>query len=230
MSIVAEERLSDSPYIETVTRGHTASDGAAIRPAEIHWHMVLRNLQGNVQLILVGPWTESGIVSYTDGAELLWIKFKLGICMPHLPVREFVNTETTLPSATRSSFWLKRTAWQYPDYNNVETFVDHLARADVIARDPVVQAAVHDQRPELSPRTLRYRFLQATGLSQSHIQQVQRAQQAAMLLKQGLPIPDVMFELGYYDQPHLTRSLKHFIGHTPAQLFQQARPARSERA
>jgi hypothetical protein len=43
-------------------------------------------------------------VSYTEGAELLWIKFKLGTFMPHLPVRDFLNVETTLPGAARHSF------------------------------------------------------------------------------------------------------------------------------
>jgi hypothetical protein len=28
---------------------------------------------------------------------------------------------------------------------------------------------------------------------------------------------------GYFDQPHLTRSVKHFIGQTPAQLLDEDR-------
>ncbi len=36
MSIIYEERLSDSPYVETITHGRTASDGSSIRPAESH--------------------------------------------------------------------------------------------------------------------------------------------------------------------------------------------------
>jgi AraC-like DNA-binding protein len=34
-----------------------------------------------------------------------------------------------------------------------------------------------------------------------------------------MSIPDTMYELGYFDQPHLTRALKHFVGFTPAQLL-----------
>jgi methylphosphotriester-DNA--protein-cysteine methyltransferase len=37
-------------------------------------------------------------------------------------------------------------------------------------------------------------------------------------LEQGMPIRDTVFEAGYFDQPHLTRALKHFIGQTPAQI------------
>jgi hypothetical protein len=34
MSIIYEERSSDSPYVEKITRGRTASDGREIRPAK----------------------------------------------------------------------------------------------------------------------------------------------------------------------------------------------------
>jgi len=40
----------------------------------------------------------------------------------------------------------------------------------------------------------------------------------AELLQQGASILDTVFDAGYSDQPHLTRSLKHWIGHTPGQL------------
>ena len=71
MSIIYEERSSDSPYVETITRGRTASDGSPIRPAESRWHMILRRLNGNVQALVVGPLSTAGVVSYTEGAELL---------------------------------------------------------------------------------------------------------------------------------------------------------------
>ncbi|WP_343422951.1 AraC family transcriptional regulator [Candidatus Flexifilum breve] len=38
------------------------------------------------------------------------------------------------------------------------------------------------------------------------------------LLQRGRSILDVVAQAGYADQPHLTRSLKYYVGHTPAQL------------
>lgn len=225
MSIIFEERLSDSPYIETITRGRTVSDGSPIRPAEIHWHMVFSRHDGRVYPIVVGPLTTAGIVSYTEGAELLWIKFKLGTFMPHLPARDVLDVETMLPGAACQSFWLKGSAWQIPDYNNVETFVDRLVRDDVLVCDPLVNAVLQDQPQELSARAVRHRFLRATGLTQSHVRQVERAQQAATLLRQGVSILDTVDEVGYFDQPHLTRSLKQWVGYTPAQIVQMSKPA-----
>jgi AraC-like DNA-binding protein len=39
------------------------------------------------------------------------------------------------------------------------------------------------------------------------------------LLEQGFTIADAIYQAGYADQPHLTRSLKHFVGQTPAQIL-----------
>ena len=218
MSIIYEERLSDSPYVETITHGRTASDDSTIRPAECRWHMVIVRQDGNARLLVVGPWTTAGVASWTEGAEILWVRFKLGTFMPHLPTRNFLDTETILPEAASLSFWLKGSAWQFPDHENVETFVERLVRNDVLVRDPVVNAALQDRPQGLSPRTVRHRFLRATGLTQSRIRQVERAQRAAALLQQGVSIPAAVYELGYFDQPHLTRSLKQWVGHTPAQI------------
>lgn len=222
MTIIAEGRSSDSPYIETVLRGITARAGAAIRPAESSWHMVIRRLDGKTTFLLVGPLTNSGTISYGEGAELLWIKFRLGTYLPHLPLVQHRDLETELPAASGGSFWLGGSAWEYPDFENVETFIDRLARSQALAIDPVIGAVLQGETQALSPRTVRHHFLHATGLTHRHIRQVQRARQAADLLAQGVSISDTLFELGYYDQPHLTRALKQWIGFTPAQILQSS--------
>lgn len=224
MSIIYEERFSDSPYVKTIMHGWTASDGSTIRPAEIHWHMVIVRHNGDVLPLIVGPWAMAGVTAWGEGAEILWIKFKLGTFMPHRPTRDFLNRETTMPDASSRSFWLNGCAWQFPNYDNVETFVARLVHDEVLVRDPVVDAALQDRLPEMSPRTLRHRFRRATGLTQNHIRQFERAQRAEALLKQGVPILETAFEAGYFDQPHLTRSLKQFIGYTPAQIVRMSQP------
>src|SRR6185436_2667846 len=122
--IIHEARLSDSPYVETVIRGYTTGAGSTIRPSEIHWHMVFTRYKGKVMPLVVGPLTSSGVVSWPDAAEVLWIKFKLGTFMPHLPVRNYLDVETPLPDATSNSFWLNSSAWQFPTFENADTFVD----------------------------------------------------------------------------------------------------------
>ena len=55
-------------------------------------------------------------------------------------------------------------------------------------------------------------------MTQATIRQIERARRATTLLLEGNSIADVTYALGYYDQAHLTRSLKHFAGQTPAQI------------
>jgi AraC-like DNA-binding protein len=218
MSFVVESRTSDSPLVEQVMYGHTAGSGLAIRPAECHWHMVLVRFNGEAQFRIVGPHTTAGELPYIEGVELLWIKLRLGAFMPHLPVADFRDAEITLPGAASRSFWLKGSAWPFPTPDNAETFIARLVREEILLHDPIVDSALRDDAKRIAERTLRHRFTRATGLSRKHIQQVERAQRAAALLRHGVSILDTAYELGYADQPHLTRSLKQFIGHTPGQL------------
>ncbi len=225
MTMVFEERPSDSAYIETVIRGHTIADGAPIRPGTNFWHMVFVKRRGAMHSLMVGPCTSSGRTYWEEGAELLWIRFKLGTFMPHLPVKRYLDLETEMPEAV-GKFWLKGSAWQYPNYENVEIFVERLVRDDVLVSDPLVSAALNDQLPEdTSLRTVRHRFLQATGITQGQIRQMRRAEQAQALLVQGMSILDVVAEAGYFDQAHLTRSLRHYIGYTPMQIIRMSDPA-----
>jgi hypothetical protein len=38
-------------------------------------------------------------------------------------------------------------------------------------------------------------------------------------LRQGISILDAVHELEYFDQPHLTRSLRRWVGYTPAEII-----------
>ena len=150
---------------------------------------------------------------------MLWIRFSLGTFMPHLPTRTLLDAETVLPDASSRSFWLGGSAWPFPDHENADAFVERLVREGVLARDPVVCAASAGLSPQgLSPRTLRHRFLRATGLAQGAICQIDRANRAAACLRRGVSIPDVVHEAGYFDQAHMTRSLKRWVGVTPARI------------
>ena len=186
--------------------------------------MVFVKHSGGRTALAVGPLTTSGIASWGEGGEILWIKFKLGVFMPHLRMKHYLDGEQALPDAASDRFWLKGAARQIPDFENAEAFVNRLVNEEDLVRDPAVSAALQDESIDMPDRTLRHRFLQATGQTQSHIRQYERAIKAASLLRHGVSILDTVFEAGYYDQPHLTRSLKQFIGHTPAQIIHDSQP------
>jgi AraC-like DNA-binding protein len=96
--------------------------------------------------------------------------------------------------------------------------VGRLVRNGALVRDPVVGAALRGRAQELSTRTVRHRFLRATGLTQDRIRQIERAQPAAALLRGSVSIPDAIHEAGYFDQPYMTKSLKRWVGRTPARI------------
>jgi methylphosphotriester-DNA--protein-cysteine methyltransferase len=61
-------------------------------------------------------------------------------------------------------------------------------------------------------------FLRATGLAHRTVRQIERDRYATNLLRQDVSILDTGHEAGYFDQAHLTRSLKFLIGQTPVEI------------
>jgi len=220
MFLIFDDRPSDSPFIERIWRCHSERAGTFLSVAATHWEMVVTRHKGKTTLTVRGPETKAATLDCPAEGEWLGIRFKLGTFMPRLPARNLLDhRDVTLPEATDRSFWLNASAWEYPDFENAEIFVNRLVHDGLIAVDVAVDASLRGQRQELSIRSAQRHFLQATGMTQSTIRQIQRARYATNLLKQGVSILDTVHETGYFDQAHLTRSLKYFIGQTPAQII-----------
>jgi hypothetical protein len=218
--IVFDDRPSDSPFVEKIWRSHSERAGTFQSIAACHWEMVVTRLEGQTSLTVRGPETRATSADCPAYGEWCAIRFKLGTFMPRLRPGDLRDrNDVTLPSASSRSFWLNGSAWEYPDFENADTFVERLVRGGWIAADPSVSAALRGRLQERTLRTLQRRFLQVTGLTQGTIRQIERARLATNLLKQGVSILDAVEAAGYYDQAHLTRSLKRWIGQTPAQIL-----------
>ena len=220
-----EDRLSDSPFVERIWRSHSERAGTFISIAMSHWEMVVTKYNCQVFFTVRGP--ESKATSFplsSVGAEWFGIRFKLATVMPHLPASRLVDGDMNLPDASSKSFWLQGAAWQFPTYDNADTFVDRLVREGLLIRNPIVENALQGKLRDVSIRTARRHFLRTTGLTQSTIHQIERARYATILLQEGKSIFETVYEAGYSDQSHLTKSLKHFIGKTPAQVMGKGAP------
>lgn len=226
MKFVLEERQSDSPFVERVWRAQSEDPGIFISQAKSCGMIVVTRYRGRAILTLRGPETKATPMDYTwTGAEFLGIDFKLGAFLPHFPPGKLINqNDVNLPEASSRSFWLHGSAWHFPDFENTDTFVNRLIREGLLVFDPVVDAVVQGVPQALSLRASQYRFLQATGLNYRTVRQIERARYAATLLEQGISILDTIYEAGYFDQPHLTRSLKRFLGQTPTQIARAIQP------
>ena len=219
MTFIAEGRLSDSRYVDSIWHGRADTDHTLMCPADGRWNLCFTTVKGRVQVSVEGPMSRAVPKTHVEGVDWLVIKFKLGVYLPGMSARNYLDGAALLPEAANRSFWLHRSTWQVPDYDNADTFVDWLVRADAVQFNPVVSAALQDQPLPAAARTLRHHFLQTIGLSQSRIRQIERARLAMTLLQQDVSILDVVHRLGYADQPHLTRSLKRFMGYTPTQAM-----------
>jgi hypothetical protein len=220
MMLFFEDRLSDSPFVERIWRSHSDRAGVFLSIAACHFEMAVTRHRGKTFLTLRGPETKVTTADCPAEGEWLGIRFKLGTFMPQLtPGCLLDRRDVTLPDATRQSFWLNGSAWEYPNFENAETFVKRLVQKGIITRDPAVDAVVRGQGQALTLRSAQRHFLRATGVTRCTVRQIERARHATNLLKQGVSILDTVHEAGYFDQAHLTRSLKYRIGQTPIEII-----------
>ncbi|MDS3859845.1 AraC family transcriptional regulator [Thermosynechococcaceae cyanobacterium BACA0444] len=221
MKFAFNTRSTNSPFVEMFWQTHTNSTGTFISVAASNWEMVITTIDSKTRIIARGPETKASEADFPADTEFFGITFKLGTFMPHLPVKTLLDRQDVIfPESSSGSFWLHGSAWEIPTFDNADVFMNRLIHQGILVRDPVIETVIQGQIPDLSIRSLQYRFLQATGLSRKTIQQIERAHSAVSLLEQGTPIVDVVFKLGYFDQAHLNHSLKRFVGKTPAQVAQ----------
>ena len=137
--------------------------------------MVVTRHKGKTFLTVRGPETKATTADCPAEGEWVAIRFKLGIFMRLLPASNLRDRrDVTLPEATSRTFWLNGSAWEYPDFENAETFVRRLADGGLIAIDPSVDSALQGQRRGLSLRSAQRHFLRATGITHSTIRQIER--------------------------------------------------------
>jgi Helix-turn-helix domain len=246
MGYVYEDRLSDSPFVRTIWRTRSESNDCYTAFADGSWDIILIKRDAVTSVLLGGPMSRATPIPYVAGSEYLGIRFNIGTFMPHFSISQILNVTSVLPKISKTSFWLGRSAWEIPTYENVEAFVDKLVRYDLLLSDKVVTDAllrdldcrewinptpcnpdlVREQKQALSLRSVQRHFLKTTGLTQVYIRQIERASLAANLLQQGVPILSVAHEAGYADQAHMTRALKHLSGQTPAQIVHASKPGK----
>ena len=150
MIIFDEERASDSPFVERVWRCHSEGAAPFLSIAVSRCELVVSRLQGKVTMTMRGPETRATPLGDCPAeGEWLGILLKLGTFLPHLPTSTLVDAEVNLPAASSNSFWLGGSAWQFPDYDNADTFVDRLVRKGLLAREPIVDAALQGHLKDL---------------------------------------------------------------------------------
>ena len=213
------DRDSDSPFIERVWSCHSERAGSFFSVASPHCEIVFTRLRGQVIVTIRGPETKARQVPCPADGEWVAIRLKAGAYIRPLPAARLLDgADVNLPQVNRDSFWLRGAAWELPGFENAEAFVKKLARAGLIVRDEVVAGVLEGDEQTLSSRSVQRRFLSVCGMTYSAMRQIERARHAMRLLSLGKPISAVQYAAGFYDQAHLTRSLKRYAGVTPATI------------
>jgi len=218
------DRPSSSAFIERVWSCHSEAGGPFVSVASIHWEMVVTRLAGQTTVTIRGPETRPREVYCPPNGEWFAIRFKAGTFMPALPVHKLIDgNDVNLAPAFRRRFRLDDSAWEIPDDDNAEVFVNRLVRRGLLCRDAAVAAALDGDEQAVNTRTAQRHFLFATGMSHAAVKQIERARFATQLLRDGLTPSDVVHEAHYFDQAHLTRSLRKLIGLTPGSIAREER-------
>jgi AraC-like DNA-binding protein len=222
--LVIEDRLSDLACVERLWTAHNQRAGEFLSVAATSSELVVSRHRGRTFLTVRGPETRSTTLDCPSEGEWFGIRFRLGTFLPEFPPTSLSDRrDVTLPDASTRSFWLNGSAWEYPTFENAETFVARLLKQGIVARDLAVEAIARDEFNALSLRSAQRRFLRATGITRVAFRTIERARYATNLLREGTPIADVVDRAGFFDQAHLTRSLRHLIGQTPTEIARMTR-------
>jgi len=168
---------------------------------------------------LRGPATKATTMTCSADSEYFGADFQLGAYLPMFPPGRLTNLrDAVLPTLPDGRILLDGLAWEMPTPQNIDVFIERLQRADLMVYDPLINELRHGAVRTMPKRTAQSRFVRAVGLPLRTLELIDRARRAVRMLSAGSTIADVAVEAGYYDQAHLTRSLRRLIGHTPAEV------------
>lgn len=217
-SFTGQRRLSDSPYIEGVWEGMAFRSGVHMTAADGTIDLTLRTRRGDTSLLLSGPTGKAEPTTFEAGDRVLVMRLRPGVHLPFIAGAKLANVNRFLAHAGKDHFWLQSTAVAFPNFNNVEVFVERLAKDGLLARDIVVEDALGQKSQRHNPRTIQRHFMAATGLTMNHVQQIKRAELARGLLASNHTLTAVAYETGYSNPGHMTNAFKYFFGRTPSAL------------
>ncbi|QOV44650.1 helix-turn-helix domain-containing protein [Streptomyces chromofuscus] len=218
MGLRFETRRSDSPWVDTVWTCTSEQITAMTSVAGARWGLVFWEQHGRSYAAITGPETRTGTAPVPEGARFTGIEFAVGTSLRAVPTPVLVDGGIELPDTTRRTFRWDGARWETPGPADAEALVERLVRAGMVIRDPLVTEVLRGNRPAVSGRTVERRFRAATGLTQGAVRQIERARTAAELLATGVPAADVVAKLDYFDEPHLARALRSYVGRTVRQL------------
>jgi helix-turn-helix protein len=223
-----EHRDADTEVVDQVWRSLSDAEQTMTSAARTCWHLIVSRENGILRAGLRGPETRATTAPVPGETEFLGVRFALGTVLRPIPVGTIIDGFTPFPVTESGRIIIAGDDWEAPTYDNVEILVRRLRRAGLLAR-----ARLGDEDHEVrertgdgpSVRTLQRRYRAITGLSRTAVRQIDRANAAATMLRAGCGWQAVVDRLGYFDQAHLGRALRRYIGRTAGELQAGDQPA-----
>jgi len=178
--------------------------------ARAHCDFVFWEDTDGVHAGIHGPESRASQAPVPADAEFIGIRLALGTFLPTMPASQLVDRFVGLP-VDGDWFQLAGDRVRRPRFDDAEQFIAQLVRRGMLVTTVVDDVALTD-------RTRQRRYLAAVGLSQRTVRQIARVNDAAVRLRRGQSPAAVAHASGYFDQPHLARSLRRFIGPSTTQL------------
>lgn len=177
--------------------------------------------------------------------RVVGLRFRPGGLRPFLKIPLATLTDKTMPAASvfgEMDEAFSRSLTKPGEDQETIAALEQVLRPDLPAPDPAVDeisailalarrrgGPTHAEKlaaeAGVSLRLLQRRFHQYVGVSPKWVIRRYRLQEAAFLLSQGadVPLAELAVELGYFDQAHLARDFRNFVGCSPSAYQQSQR-------
>ncbi|KKK06393.1 AraC family transcriptional regulator [Micromonospora sp. HK10] len=210
----------DVSLVDRVWRTRSDTEETMTSAARTCWHLIFARARGRLLAGLRGPETRATTAPVPPGTEFLGVRFAFGAVLRPHRAASVVDGYVPFPVTESGRIIIGGTGWEAPTFENVEQFVRRLQDAGLLVRSRLGDEEPVAEHPEAGPteRTRQRRYRALTGLSRTTVGQIDRANAAATLLRDGRDWRTVVDTLGYFDQAHLGHALRRYVGHTAREL------------
>jgi hypothetical protein len=219
MSQKHERRTSESPYIDSVWQSAAMSDGTYLVTPDGSWDLIAAiKADGSRVVFITGQASRAERLDYKRGEQSVVIQFAAGAYLTSFKGAPFTDSFVTLPLADDMHFQLDGHTFAWPTFENAEELIEQMVRLGVLASDIIVKSELDGTPKAASKRSIERHFKETTGLTSKKLADIRRAQEAVRMLKGGKDPAATAADAGYYDQPHLSRSLKKLMDSLPSDV------------
>ena len=211
-----ERRASPSPYIDTVRRSTSTTDGIYLVTPDGSWDLITAmKADGTRTIFVTGQSSQPNRLPYRAGESSVVISFAAGAYLTPFRGASLTDSYVLLTVHDANHFELAGHILPIPTFENAEELIGQMVYAGLLVSDAIVESVMQGNPKSASKRSIERHFKTTTGISPKKMANIRRAQHAVRLLKKGTDPSTAAMDAGYYDQPHLTKELKQLMDSSP---------------